>query len=53
MRSTEKKVYISPQIERTTLDNEISLILASPASPPDWGENQENANPDPFKTFMG
>jgi hypothetical protein len=52
---TEKKVYSSPQIERVTLDNEISLTMesSSPADPPVWTKNQDNSNHDPFKTNMG
>jgi hypothetical protein len=53
IKSTEKKAYHSPQIERITLDNEISLVLQSPAPPPVWSENQEKATNDPFKTTMG
>jgi len=50
IETTEKKVYRSPQIERIALDNEISLVLQSPASPPVWSENKEYFNNDPFKT---
>ena len=53
IESTEKKVYSSPQIERILLDNEISLVLSSPDSLPDWSENKENFNNDPFKTNVG
>jgi len=53
IESTEKKVYSSPQIERILLDNEISLVLSSPESLPDWSENKENFNKDPFKTNVG
>jgi len=53
IESTEKKVYCSPQIERIRLDNEISLALESPASPPLWSENQEHYTNDPFKTDIG
>jgi hypothetical protein len=53
MDKIEKKDYRSPQIERITLDNEISLVLQSPASPPIWSENQENAKNNPFKTDIG
>jgi len=53
IESTEKKVYCSPQIERITLDNEISLTMESPADPPVWSENQEHFNNDPFKTNVG
>jgi hypothetical protein len=51
--STAKKIYCSPQIEQVTLDNEISLVLESPASPPLWSENQEKATNNPFKTDVG
>ena len=51
--TTAKKVYHSPDIERIALDNDISLVLQSPASPPLWSENQEKATNDPFKTDVG
>jgi len=51
--TTTKKVYHSPHIERIVLDNEISLVLQSPASPPVWSENLEKATNDPFKTDVG
>ena len=51
---TEKKTYSPPQIEKITLDNEISLTLeSSPADPPAWSENKEYFNNDPFKTNIG
>lgn len=53
IESTKKKVYSSPQIERIILDNEISLVLSSPAKLPVWSENQENYTNDPFKTNVG
>jgi len=53
IETTERKVYSSPQIERITLDNEISLVLESPAVPPVWSENKEYFNNDPFKTNVG
>jgi len=53
IENTEKKVYSSPQIERITLDNEISLVLESPAVPPVWSENKENYTNDPYKTNVG
>jgi len=53
IKSTEKKVYSSPIIERIKLDNEISLILSSPAVPPVWSENKDNYTNDPFKTNVG
>ncbi len=53
IETTAKKVYHSPHIERIALDNEISLILSSPASPSPWSENQDKATNDPFKTDMG
>ena len=51
--TTVKKLYHSPRIERIELDNEISLVLQSPAPPPAWSENQEKATNDPFKTNVG
>jgi len=53
IENTKKKVYNSPQIERITLDNEISLILSSPGVPPVWSENKENYSNDPFKKNVG
>lgn len=53
IESTEKKVYSSPHIERILLDNEISLVLESPANPPPWSKAPEHFNNDPFKTNMG
>ncbi len=53
IENTEKRVYRSPQIELITLDNEISLVLSSPATPPLWSENKENYTNDPFKINVG
>jgi len=53
IKTTAKRVYHSPHIERIVLDNEISLVLQSPASPPGWSENLEKATNDPFKTPVG
>ncbi|ADQ80262.1 hypothetical protein Palpr_2126 [Paludibacter propionicigenes WB4] len=54
IESTEKKAYNPPQIEKITLDNEISLTMESaPADPPSWSENKEYFNNDPFKTNVG
>jgi len=53
IESSEKKSYRSPQIERIILDNEISLVLSSPADLPLWSENKEYFNNDPFKMNVG
>jgi hypothetical protein len=47
----KKRTYLSPQIERVLLDNEISLALEStpPSDPEPFSENFRN---DPFKTNM-
>ena len=36
-----KQIYQSPQINEVRLDNEISLVLASPPIGPDEGMNQQ------------
>jgi len=46
-----KLTYQAPDIKRIRLDNEISLVLSSPAAPgyePTWGE-VKNSVKDPFK----
>lgn len=54
----KKRKYFAPEIERTLLDNEISLALESVTPPPDpggtapWGMNETNG-PDIFKTNIG
>ncbi|MEI8273463.1 MAG: hypothetical protein WCG08_12640 [Paludibacter sp.] len=52
-KSTEKRNYSTPLIERVILDNEISLQLES-TPPPAPGETHlqtpEYLNNDPFKT---
>lgn len=56
-KKATKRLYNSPRIERISLDNEISLILASDLSPfgePDnWSKTQEHFKNDPFKINMG
>lgn len=56
MKTNMKKRYFAPEIERTLLDNEISLALESPcgdpSDPPTWSMNETN-NPDIFKTDIG
>lgn len=54
MANNKKQVYISPQIERIELDNEIALQLESAVTPPKApGEAQLKApeyfSNDPFK----
>ena len=52
----EKKEYISPEICRIELDKEISLAMESAADPygePDWSQNQNAIQPDPFKNQLG
>lgn len=50
---SDKKVYRSPQMERITLDSEISLVLSSPEVPPVWSKNEEIFNDNPYKTNVG
>ena len=55
---SEKKAYFSPQIERISLDNEISLALEStpapgPGEPGYVGYAPEQMNNDPFKANLG
>ena len=49
----EKKTYFPPQIELIRLDNEISLQLASDATPAeeptDWTKANQQMNNDPYK----
>jgi len=57
MNSTNQK-YITPNIERILLDNEIALQLESSYTPPEApGEAKLNAptyfNNDPFKAIIG
>lgn len=53
---TQKQVYVTPEVERIELDNEIALQLEStpPKAP---GEAHLNVpdffNSDPFKTNLG
>ena len=52
---TKKRVYISPEIQLITLDNEISLQLASdpPVPPGDEVYNKpEYFNNDPYKVYQ-
>lgn len=56
--NTMKSFYITPQIERIQLDNEISLVLASaPSDVPPFGPGEfgqaEHFNNNPFKTNLG
>lgn len=44
--TTEKRAYRSPQIERITLDSEISLALSSPENLPLWSSIIEVFNND-------
>ena len=56
IKTSGKKAYFTPQIERITLDNEISLALEStPAPGPGEGYNKapEYMNNDPFKANLG
>ena len=50
----KKRTYITPQIERVKLDNEISLILVSGTEDP--GDPQSSIAPEyfnnPFKTNL-
>jgi len=50
-----KLTYITPQIERLKLDNEISLVLQSipPEGPGEASIAPEYFNNDPFKTNVG
>ena len=53
MSNNQKQFYISPQIERIELDNEIALQLEStPPKAPGEAQNQipEYFNNDPFKS---
>ena len=54
----KKNTYFSPQIERISLDNEISLALESTPAPgpgePGYGTYApEILNNDPFKANLG
>jgi len=56
--NTIKRTYLTPQIERIQLDNEISLALeSSPSEVPPFGPGEfgqsEHFNNDPFKTNLG
>jgi hypothetical protein len=50
----EKKIYISPRVERIELDNEISLILVSgdPGDPNASLIKPDYFYDDPFKTNL-
>jgi hypothetical protein len=54
-KNTTKRPYDAPQIGRVMLDNQISLILASDASPAGEPEgwSKVNDNKNPFKTTIG
>ena len=51
MKTTQKRVYATPEIQVVNLDNEISLQLASPTPDPDEVYNRpgELKNDDPYK----
>jgi len=54
IETTAKKTYLVPQIERITLDNDISLVLESnpPLGPGEsLGKAPEYFNNDPFKNI--
>ena len=49
---TEKRTYLPPVIESISLDNEISLQLASDTTPPEepgWTKTENQQNDDPYK----
>ncbi len=53
IEKTQKRCYLSPQIEQIMLDKEISLALESPPA----GPNETNLSPqylrnDPFKNNL-
>ena len=54
MESTNKKSYLTPQIEQILLDNEISLALESapPAGPDETSLSPEYLKNDPFKNNL-
>lgn len=49
----EMKAYRSPQLERISIDKEISLALSSPAELPIWSKNEGVLRNDPLKTNVG
>jgi hypothetical protein len=55
--NSPKRIYITPELERVELDNEISLALESVNPNPAPGESMNNVpeyfNNDPFKTNVG
>jgi hypothetical protein len=51
--TTEKKAYRSPQIERITLDKEISLAMSSPADLPVWTDSKVSYQDDLFRSNVG
>jgi hypothetical protein len=56
MKTTEKRMYSSPEIVCVEFDNEIALALeSSPPEGPGEGASltQEYMNNDPFKTNIG
>lgn len=51
---TQKREYSAPQIFMVELDNEISLVLESPATLPNEGSlSPMYFNNDPFRNNMG
>ena len=55
IETSAKRTYISPQIEKIKLDNDISLALEStpPLGPGETSQAPEYFNNDPFKTNLG
>jgi len=52
MKTTQKRVYVTPEIQVVNLDNEISLQLASPPVPGEGDEVYNKPNHfsnDPYK----
>ena len=58
LTGTTKRVYSKPQVSRIRLDNEISMVMATPSKAPQGDpENpggylpQDRFNNDPFKIY--
>lgn len=40
----DKNIYLTPEIKRNVLDNEISLQLESESTSPPWGPEEYSSN---------
>ena len=51
--ATGKKAYSAPQVEKVTLDHEISMVMMSNVTPPVEGGPSNFPNQDPLMSLKG